>query len=150
MNHAPLLIQPFTSPAAAAAMMTEAHARMRESAAELAGADDVAFPARLQRFVAEVERDFMAEDLVMENIDYPGLPAHREEHARLLGALHHIDAMVDKGELAAGRHALALLPHWCCMHELGMDQALLHALEHAEHGALRTGAAAHPVAAPAC
>jgi hemerythrin-like metal-binding protein len=117
-----------TSPAAAAAMMTEAHARMRAAATALSGADDAVFPARLQAFVAEVENDFHAEEAVMEAIDYAGLPAHREEHARLLSALHHIDAMVDGGNLTAGREALALLPHWCCMHELGMDQALLHAL----------------------
>lgn len=120
--------QLFTSPAAAAAMMTEAHARMRNAASRLAAADDAAFPAQLQAFVAEVERDFQAEQIVMERIEYSGLPAHREEHARLLSALHHIDAMVDGGDLEIGREALALLPHWCCMHELGMDQALLHAL----------------------
>lgn len=122
--HPPL----FTSPAAAAAMMTEAHARIRAAVSRLADASDAQFPAQLQAFVAELERDFQAEDIVMESIDYPGLPAHREEHARLLGALHHIDAMVDGGDLEIGREALALLPHWCCMHELGMDQALLHAL----------------------
>jgi hemerythrin len=118
----------FTNPAAAAAMMTEAHGRIRAEASRLAGADDAAFPAGLQAFIAEIERDFFAEEMAMESIDYPGLRAHREEHARLLGALHHIDALVDGGDVGAGRDALALLPHWCCMHELGMDQALLHAL----------------------
>ena len=113
---------------AAATLMADAHARMRSATTALSACDDAAFTKQLQAFIAAVESDFQAEEAIMESIDYPGLPAHLEEHARLLAALHHIDAMVDCGELTAGREALALLPHWCCMHELGMDQALLHAL----------------------
>jgi hemerythrin len=120
--------QRLTSPAAAAAMMSQAHARMQAAAARLAVADDTAFPAQLQAFVAEVERDFLTEEAVMESIDYPGLRGHREEHARLLSALHHVDAMAEGGEIAPAREALAVLPQWCCTHELEMDQALLHTL----------------------
>jgi len=65
----------------------------------------------------------------MEEIGFPSLANHREQHARVLSGLHHAWAAVDEGDLEQGRHALSLLPQWLIFHQATMDLALAAALE---------------------
>lgn len=65
----------------------------------------------------------------MEEIDYPELRAHREQHARVLSALHHVAPHVMNGDLALGREAAELLPQWFLFHLASMDTALAFALD---------------------
>ena len=60
----------------------------------------------------------------MERTAFPGLPAHREQHARMLGGLHHVARQVMAGNLAAGRDVVALMPGWFMLHIETMDGAL--------------------------
>ena len=39
----------------------------------------------------KLEYDFREEERLMEGLDFPGLHGHREEHAKVLAALHQVD-----------------------------------------------------------
>jgi len=96
----------------------------------LATPDDKFGPA-FQKMVANVEKDFHDEEELMEKIDYPGLPEHREQHARVLSALHHVAPHVMDGNIALGREAAELLPQWFLFHLSTMDTELAFALDSA-------------------
>jgi hemerythrin len=81
--------------------------------------------------VAKIERDFRAEELLMEDLDYDGLKTHREQHARVLGGLHHVAPRVREGDIATGRRALELLPQWFLFHIATMDRSLAQAVNKA-------------------
>ena len=117
-----------------------AHEAVLQELERLAGTCDRDFAVEFFRLVDRIERDFHEEEAMMEEIDYPGLCAHREQHARLLGALHHVAARVMAGELDIGREAVALLPQWLVMHLGTMDTALALAWEICEAERLTTAA----------
>ena len=96
---------------------------------QLAHLRDPQFSAGFRELIAAVERDFREEEDLMEEIGFPSLANHREQHARVLGGLHHAWAAVDEGDVEQGRHALALLPQWLLFHQATMDLALAAALE---------------------
>lgn len=86
---------------------------------------EAGFPDLLNRF----EQAFRDEERWMDDIDYPALKSHREQHARVLGALHHVHGRVMDGDLALGRHVVDdLLPQWLSLHIDTMDNALAVAL----------------------
>lgn len=107
----------------------EAHEALFLELARLSQLDDQHFKLAFRDLVAAVERDFREEEELMEVIGFTSLAKHREQHARVLGGLHHAWAGVDEGDLAQGRHALALLPQWLIFHQATMDLALAAALE---------------------
>ena len=106
-----------------------AHRALFEELARLEQLDDRYFHAGFGELIAAVERDFREEEDLMEEIGFPSLPNHREQHARVLSGLHHAWASVDAGDLEQGRHALTLLPQWLLFHQATMDLALAAALE---------------------
>ncbi|RKH09064.1 hypothetical protein D7V77_42800 [Corallococcus sp. CA041A] len=87
-------------------------------------APDAEFAAAFTRFVARVERDFREEEDLMEQIAFSGLNSHREQHARMLGGLHHVARQVMAGDMNAGREVVALMPGWFMLHIETMDGAL--------------------------
>lgn len=92
-----------------------------------AGPDRLAagFPDLLKNF----EHAFRTEERWMDDIDYPALKSHREQHARVLGALCHVHGRVMDGDLVIGRHVVDdLLPGWLSLHIETMDNALAVAL----------------------
>jgi hemerythrin len=101
------------------------HRELMEELANLEDASDMVFAERYTRFVARVERDFREEEEMMERTVFPGLPAHREQHARMLGGLHHVARQVMAGDLAAGRDVVSLMPGWFMLHIETMDGALV-------------------------
>lgn len=75
--------------------------------------------------VRKVEYTFRTEEQWMEECDYPGLAAHLEQHARVLGGLHHVHGMIMHGDLCTGRRVVdELLPQWLAFHFSTMDTAL--------------------------
>jgi hemerythrin len=127
--------------------MDDLHKALLDRLAQLDNVSDADFPAHFSSLIAEVESDFREEEELMERIDFPGIRAHREEHAKLLGGLHHAAAGVMEGNVALGRHAMELLPQWFVFHISTMDTALSFAvqLQAEEAGAMqmkdtRTGA----------
>lgn len=101
-----------------------AHRDLMDALARLADMPDAEFPECYARFVAQVEKDFREEEDLMEASSFPGLPSHREQHARVLGGLHHVARQVMTGELAPGREVVALMPGWFLMHIETMDSAM--------------------------
>lgn len=106
-----------------------AHEVFLRELARLTESGDEAFADLFLKLVAHLEHDFREEEAMMEEIDYPGLHCHREQHARVLGALHHVAARVMQGEVSAGRKAAELLPQWFVLHLSTMDTAFALALE---------------------
>lgn len=77
----------------------------------------------------------------MEEIDYLALKSHREQHARVLGAMHQIHSKVMQGDVSLGRHVVDdLLPQWLALHIDTMDNVLAIALCIDERGPVITSA----------
>lgn len=109
-----------------------AHESFFRKLEELAQLGDQAFCAAFLSLIADVESDFREEEAVMEDVAFPGLHVHREQHARILGALHHVSARVMDGDVAQGREAAELLQQWFLAHLSTFDTALALALELAQ------------------
>ncbi|MFL6715495.1 MAG: bacteriohemerythrin, partial [Burkholderiaceae bacterium] len=92
--------------------------------ARLASISDAEFPESYALFVAQVEKDFREEEDLMEASNFSGLPSHREQHARVLGGLHHVARQVMAGEIGPGREVVALMPGWFLLHIETMDGAM--------------------------
>ena len=107
----------------------EAHEALFLELARLSQLSDQHFSVGFRDLIAAVERDFREEEELMEEIGFPSLANHREQHARVLSGLHHAWAAVDEGDMEQGRHALSLLPQWLVFHQATMDLALAAALE---------------------
>ena len=109
--------------------MDAAHKEFIEDLTELLTVPDEVFAEAFMRLIGKVEKDFREEEELMEEIDYPGLAGHREQHARVLGALHHVAPHVMNGDIGLGREAAELLPQWFLFHLSTMDTALAFALD---------------------
>jgi hemerythrin len=91
----------------------------------LAIAPDHEFMHRYGEFVNLAERTFRIEEAWMEELDCPIVCCHREQHARVLAALHNVHARVMDGDFAIGRDvAERLLPQWFALHAETMNAAL--------------------------
>lgn len=88
----------------------------------LSSSKDADFSAGFSTFVRQMERAFREEEAWMDELDFAEMAAHQEQHARVLGALHHIHAQVMAGDVSMGRHvADDLLPQWLLLHISTMD-----------------------------
>ena len=108
--------------------MDDAHHAFVERLAALAKAPAARFCDDFQSLVAELERDFKAEEDAMEAIDFPLLSAHREQHGRALAGLHHVMPQVLGGDVRTGRETVELLSQWFAFHLTTMDAALAYAI----------------------
>lgn len=102
-----------------------AHRSLLEQMNGLLNGSDSDVAQGMEALVTAMERDFREEEEMMEQIVYPGIRAHMEQHARVLAALHRIAP----GDVTAAREALVLLPQWFEMHLATLDTALAVALE---------------------
>ena len=109
--------------------MDDAHKEFFEDLTVLLTTPDNDFAPAFMRLIGKVEKDFHEEEELMEEMDYPGLQGHREQHARVLGALHHVAPHVMSGDVGLGREAAELLPQWFLFHLSTMDTALALALD---------------------
>jgi len=101
------------------------HHDFLDSLARLPAAKEEEFENAYAIFVMKVEHAFSNEEIWMEEIDFPGLKSHREQHARVLGALHKVHSKIMQGDLNEGRHVVRdLLPQWFALHLSTMDMTL--------------------------
>jgi hemerythrin len=114
------------------ASMDGSHNELLGQMRRIGSVPDEEFAEFYVSLVAKIERDFRSEELLMEDIEYDGLKKHREQHARVLGGLHHVARRVKEGDVAIGRHAVGLLPQWFLSHITTMDRPLADALHQAE------------------
>ncbi len=108
-----------------------AHQAQFDALAALADLDAAAFGPACQTLFDALERDFRDEEMRMEGAQWNGLPAHREQHARVLGGLHHAMSALDQGDCAPARRAVLLLPQWLQLHIATFDADMLAACPHA-------------------
>lgn len=91
---------------------------------------DTQFMEIFRAFLTCIESTFRQEEQWMEDIDFPMLKQHQEQHARVLAALHNVQAHVANGNLGLGREAIShLLPQWLTFHMSTMDTALSVAMQ---------------------
>lgn len=102
-----------------------AHRQLLEQMNGLLNGSDSDVAQGMEALVTAMERDFREEEALMEQIAYPGIRAHMEQHARVLATLHRIEP----GDVAAARAALVLLPQWFEVHLETLDTALAVALD---------------------
>jgi hemerythrin len=101
----------------------------------LAGLGPAEFAQAFPHTVAALERAFRAEEALMEQMDYPGLACHREQHARALSGLHHAAAALALGDAGPAHRAVLLVNDWLCLHITTMDRVLALALRMASEAA---------------
>jgi hemerythrin len=112
------------------AEMDMLHGEMLSDLMQAACAPDKEFAVAYCKLVAAVEQAFDAEEQRMEKLAYEALNSHREQHARVLSALHHVHSSVLGGDLAVGREVVDhLLPQWLSFHASTMDVALALAMQ---------------------
>lgn len=109
--------------------MDASHRTLFDKLAQLQTVPDADFPIHYAAMVARMESDFREEEELMERIDFPGMSGHREQHAKLLGELHQATAAIMAGDVALGRHTMALLTKWLVFHISTMDTALSFAVQ---------------------
>jgi hemerythrin len=107
-----------------------AHDELRAALIRQATLPDQAFGPGFPKLLALIEGGFRREEDLMEAIGYAQLRSHREEHARVLAALHQTELHVAGGDIATGRQALSLLGQWFSVHEACADFTLGVALQH--------------------
>jgi hemerythrin-like metal-binding protein len=112
------------------AAMDDLHHDFCEALGAASSSPDREFQVAYQTFVGKAERAFATEEQWMEEIDLPSLKSHREQHARVLGALHHVHSMVMSGDVSTGRNVVGnLLPKWYGGHVSTMDMVLAMSLQ---------------------
>lgn len=104
--------------------LDEEHQRLFADLARMTALEGASFAAACSAIIAGIEHDFRREEDLMESIDYPGLAPHREQHARVLGGLHHAEAALLHGDAAPARRCMDLLPKWLELHIATQDAPL--------------------------
>lgn len=90
---------------------------------------DTEFHERYDIFLCKLERIFRAEERWMEEIGFPELKHHREQHASILNTLYHGRSQLSDGNTQYGRNIVEnLLPEWLHFHASTMDTALAREL----------------------
>ena len=115
--------------------LDEAHKGLLAEMMRLCAAPDSELADGLPKLCDKLERDFSDEEDLMEALDRPEFKEHREQHARVLSALHHVEA----GEPAEAREALMLLPPWFELHVATMDRELVAGLQRADQSRRDSG-----------
>lgn len=105
------------------------HHAFVDQIAQLTELSDDDFGPALFALISTMEKDFHGEETIMEEIGFPALQSHREQHARVLSALHHVVPGVMQGDCAAARKAIELLPQWFLFHLSTMDTAMAVAMD---------------------
>lgn len=108
--------------------MDESHRKLADELTAIGLVRDQEFIEWYPPLVAAIERDFREEELLMEVVGLESFQPHVEQHARMLGALHHAAPRVQSGDVAAGRQVVAQLVEWLRFHIASMDRALADAV----------------------
>lgn len=117
--------------------MDASHESLMAKLQHIATCPDDEFCQAYCDLTAIIESDFREEEEAMEAIRFAGLQRHREQHARVLSAMHHCRPQVMAGDIAAGRKVIELFPQWFSIHIATLDHALAKALAQAEGAAAK-------------
>ena len=110
--------------------MDRLHRELFSTLDEISCVSDHEFPEGYARLVRKIERVFREEEEWMENVHFPAMHTHQEQHARVLGGLHNVHMSVMGGDIQIGRKVVDhLLPQWLAFHVSTMDTALAVAVQ---------------------
>lgn len=112
----------------------KAHQEFFASVEKISGMPDDLLCDSLSQLTGKLEKDFRREEDLMEACDLAEIKEHREQHAKLLKALHYVMPDVMQGNYAAARRAVDVLPCWYLMHLSTADQAMAHSIHATEQG----------------
>jgi len=114
-----------TAPATGVLVMDILHRQVEDALHAALTSDDRSFLPRFRGLVAALEDAFATEESWMEEIEYPAIKSHREQHARVLSGMHHVHCSLLAGDVGAARKVVAcLLPDWLKLHVATLDTAL--------------------------
>ena len=100
------------------------HQRFLAKFNAIAAAPDLEFALRFFAMTEEIESGFRQEEALMESADFYDITLHRQQHARLLRALHRAAPDVLNGDFNAARQTLRTLPKWFLFHLASMDKKI--------------------------
>jgi hemerythrin-like metal-binding protein len=84
-------------------------------------ADEAAIGRAFEDLMRYAEFHFMYEERLLDAWNYPGLPSHVVEHARLLPQLATVGAEVTEGRLPLDEKVVSFLEGWLVNHIMGAD-----------------------------
>jgi hemerythrin-like metal-binding protein len=101
------------------------HRQLDDALRATLNAKNTDFISRFRHLVEILEETFATEESWMEEIDYPAIKSHREQHARALSGMHHVHCSLIAGDVTTARKVVTiLLPDWIRLHMATMDAAL--------------------------
>ena len=114
----------YAAPATGVLVMDVLHRQVDDALGAALDADDSTFLQRFRQLVSILEEAFAVEESWMEEIDYPAIRSHREQHARVLSGMHHVYCSLLAGNTGTARKVVAcLLPEFWKLHGDTMDTA---------------------------
>jgi methyl-accepting chemotaxis protein len=112
-----------------ATYMDALHHDVATALMHLPSTKDAEFQERYELLLYKLERIFRAEERWMEEIRFPELKHHREQHASILDTLYYGRSQLSGGNTQFGRNIIEnLLPEWLHFHATTMDSALAREL----------------------
>jgi len=105
-------------------IVDSAHRRFLRNLSAIASAPDTEFIRKYFLLIEELESDFKDEEDLMEASQFFDSSPHREQHARVLYALHKVIPDVLSGNYSHAKETLELLPKWFIFHLSTMDRLL--------------------------
>lgn len=112
--------------------MDESHRALHDRIDHLSSVADAEFAAALESLLKDVHDHFKEEEQAMEEIGFPGISCHRDQHAQALNALQQACLRAKEGAIAEGREIGGLFSQWLHFHIATMDKMLALFLQHAE------------------
>ena len=106
-----------------------AHQILLQEVNQLASLPDSELSTHLFSLIKALESDFVDEEQLMEQSNYPDIRLHRELHARVLSALHRVVPFMLNNEFAPVREITELLPSWLVMHMMTVDKVFTSYLQ---------------------
>lgn len=111
------------------AFMDDSHQALHEKLDRLSSVTDEEFAAAFDALIREVHAHFREEEQAMEEIAFPGIACHRDQHVQALNALGQACVRVKEGAVAEGREIAGLFSHWLDSHITTMDRMLASVLQ---------------------
>lgn len=115
--------------------MDNTHREFVETVAAMLAAEDAAFGAALEAFIAHAQRHFGEEDAWMRETDFPAAGCHIDEHAAVMKSALEVRERVQAGDFATGRDFARELVKWFPGHADYLDSALAAWMVKRQHGA---------------
>lgn len=123
-------IEPSVDPLALGVdFMDASHQMLHEKLHQLSLVSDSEFAAAFEAMIGEVHEHFREEEQAMEDLAFPGISCHRDQHAQALNALQHAVLRVKAGAVAEGRDIAGLFAQWLSFHIQTMDRMLASVMQ---------------------